>query len=405
MSGKQTFSHPSSAMTPFVNSTTTMSDSSTRRLTIFGSSSSSLSSSSPLSLSSLTTTMSPVSLSPAVFAPGVPPYDSSGLYSPSSTPSPTSPSYVPTTAIPSPPAVSSPTAESVPSPFLIPTAFSSLPPPVSSVTSPFLSNATASPIIDNITSSSSASDIVPTVIINTAFSPTSSIASAIIPSRFTSGLTGNLSSSRTTTPNETQPSPPLDASPQGPSITLINPSTPPTNPTRTSTPQFTEQGKPPILVILAIVISVVVSVLLLTIILRKLSANRGQRRSHRRQALQPNTRQGDFPRPLLASESVGSTHSFAATYHSAPRDAVRVMAEGPLADEEGWHWSVLPSHPGYQDESTGLGAMRGGAMDPAQWSVGSLDGSAGVPDRRPGTSKRDARVYQSVNKVGIGRAY
>ncbi|KAI0803700.1 hypothetical protein GGR55DRAFT_384059 [Xylaria sp. FL0064] len=357
--------------------------------------------------------MSLVSPSSVIFAPVVTPSDSSRSDSPLATLSSSSPLDVQTTTLPSSSIVPSPTTESVPSSLLNPTVFSPLPSSTSSIASTFLPSAATPQEIGSIISSTSASDIISTGIVNAIPSPTSSTQSSSPTSRvistttlstFTSSPTGDLSSSRTTalsTTQVTQPPLPLDASPQSSPITLIVPSTPPTSPTNASPPSITDHGEPPILVILAIVISVVVSVLLFTIILRKLATSRRQRGSYQTQDLQPSTRQCDFPRPVLDSESVRSTNSFAATYHSAPRGAMRVTDEGTFADEEGWR----QGHPWYQDDLTMLGAMRGGMIDSVRWSAASLDENNGVLDTGPGTSKRDARVYQSVNKVGIGRAY
>ncbi|KAI0966117.1 hypothetical protein F4678DRAFT_450873 [Xylaria arbuscula] len=369
MADRKTFAIPSSAWTSFINSTTAVS------LPILE-----LSSPSPLP---------PSSSIPATAIGST----SSSLVS---VPLPTSSSDVPTATSPSLPNASFPTAESVSGLLLVPTTISSLPITSNSVILTFTSDITASQLT-SITPPSSTSDVVSDLTSNTPSSsssdtqlssPTSSITAVMIPNKSTSRSSDPPSLNSAITSDTTQIPQPLDTSSQDPTRTIINPNPPLTGPTNTSTPP-TKQGKPQILVILAIVISAVIFLLLSSIILRKLALLRKRRRGHQGSPPQP---QGSSVYPPLTSGYAGSSHSFSAMYHGAP---VHVVT-GPFAGEESWSW---PDRPGYPAVSEPARPERGESS--AQWD---LEESDHVLDERPGMDG-GVRGYNGVNRVGIGRAY
>ncbi|KAI1419439.1 hypothetical protein F5Y12DRAFT_720727 [Xylaria sp. FL1777] len=408
MAAKQTLTHSTSGWTSFVNSTIAVPSSLTSASTVSDVSFSSSSSPSP-SPSSPTTSIHPASLSPAWFISAVSSYDSTNRYSLISMPSPASSLAAPTMALSSSPVASSLMVESVSGPLLILATISSSSSPISSITSAFISNATTSQLTHYTSPPPSVNDVMISVITRNTASrpisdmplslPASSIASIITPDRFISRFTDNKSLSRPISPNATKP-PPFDAPTETPVVTVLHSSQPSTSPTNPPIPPFAERATPPNLMVLAIVISAVIFLLLFPIVIWKIAVGRSQRRSHRRQSLHPDTGQGICTRPSLTSETAGSSHSVAATYHSALRGSVRVVIDRSFADGEGRR---LPGHPVYHAGSTRPAAKRGGALNPPRWSVADLDESNDVSDTGPGTSG-DGLCYYNGRKVGVGRA-
>ncbi|KAI1287172.1 hypothetical protein F5Y03DRAFT_125467 [Xylaria venustula] len=373
MAERKTFAVPISAWTSFINSTMAVPSSSTASLPILDlSSPSPLPSSSPLPTTAISST-------------------SSSLVS---IPLPTRSSDVPTTTLPSSPIASFPAAESVSSLLLVPTTISSSPISTHSVIPTSTSDITVAQITD-IAPPSSTGEAVSDIASNTASSlpgdtqlssPTSSITVVTTPNQPTSRSSGPPSLNSVTTSDTRQTPQPLDTWSQDPTRTIINPSPPLTGPTNTPTP-LTKHDKPQVLVILAIVISAVIFLLISSIVLRKLALQRQLRRSHQGSPPQPQGNTSVYP--PLKSGYAGSSHSFSAMYHGALRGAVHVVTS-PFAAEESWSW---PDRPGYHAVSESARPERGEGSD--------LTESDYVLDERSGMN----RGNNSVNKVGIGRAY